>query len=375
MRNTGEGFEEPQQWCGVAERDVRLDRAARRPTSTVTASTTSWPGADGPSPLVHGRLRTPVRRLGAPAHRRAARSRRGTIAPVETELFDQEYAVGDFDGDGTDDAAGRRQLLRGLLLLYEYDGTTLRPTGSQVQYGVAGDGVMDAVVAVDVNGDQLDDLVFTSVNIDDYSFYGVVGARPRTRRAGSTPRRSWADIPPCKGDYCEVDLRSTLSDGRPPTVHRHRVGAGSPQLRCRRRSASGRAPNVRSRRRNSPARDPSGALHVRPRPATPRRLPARRAGRRWPRRLRVCRLVDTHTDPYVPPADTIVHVEGDAANGFAIQHYDGSWHYPPTDSETMAECEEYDRRDPSVPLQGEQPHLVPRARRLQADDALLPLVQ
>lgn len=51
----------------------------------------------------------------------------------------------------------------------------------------------------------------------------------------------------------------------------------------------------------------------------------------------------THTDPYVPPAETIVQVEGDASNGFGIRHYDGSWHYPPTDSETIAECEEYDR--------------------------------
>ena len=48
-------------------------------------------------------------------------------------------------------------------------------------------------------------------------------------------------------------------------------------------------------------------------------------------------------DPYVPPGDTIVLVEGDAANGFGIKHYDGTWLYPPTDSETMAECEEYDR--------------------------------
>lgn len=48
------------------------------------------------------------------------------------------------------------------------------------------------------------------------------------------------------------------------------------------------------------------------------------------------------TEPYVPPGDTIVQVEGDAANGFEIRHYDGTWLYPPTDSETMAECEEYD---------------------------------
>lgn len=50
-----------------------------------------------------------------------------------------------------------------------------------------------------------------------------------------------------------------------------------------------------------------------------------------------------HHEPYIPPDDTIVQVEGDAANGFAVRHYDGSWHYPPTDSETMAECEEYER--------------------------------
>ena len=47
--------------------------------------------------------------------------------------------------------------------------------------------------------------------------------------------------------------------------------------------------------------------------------------------------------PYEPPGDTIVLVQGDAANGFEIKHYDGTWLFPPTDSETMAECEEYDR--------------------------------
>ena len=43
------------------------------------------------------------------------------------------------------------------------------------------------------------------------------------------------------------------------------------------------------------------------------------------------------TDP-----DTIVEVEGDAANGFGIHYYDGSASYPPTDSEARAECGEYD---------------------------------
>jgi hypothetical protein len=43
-------------------------------------------------------------------------------------------------------------------------------------------------------------------------------------------------------------------------------------------------------------------------------------------------------------ANPIVMVEGDAANGFGIQRLDGSWTFPPTDSEARAECGEYDRR-------------------------------
>lgn len=49
-------------------------------------------------------------------------------------------------------------------------------------------------------------------------------------------------------------------------------------------------------------------------------------------------------DTAPPPDDTIVSVTGDAANGFEIQYYDGTALYPPTDSEAMAECSEYDTR-------------------------------
>jgi hypothetical protein len=45
---------------------------------------------------------------------------------------------------------------------------------------------------------------------------------------------------------------------------------------------------------------------------------------------------------WVPPDDTIVEIRGDAANGFAIRHYDGSALFPPTFSEARAECLEYD---------------------------------
>ena len=50
------------------------------------------------------------------------------------------------------------------------------------------------------------------------------------------------------------------------------------------------------------------------------------------------------TSVVAPPGDTIVEITGDAANGFEIRHYDGSALYPPTDSEALAECSEYDRR-------------------------------
>lgn len=47
---------------------------------------------------------------------------------------------------------------------------------------------------------------------------------------------------------------------------------------------------------------------------------------------------------YGPPNDTIVKVEGSWANGFAVYHYDGTTEFPPTGSETLAECREYDAR-------------------------------
>jgi hypothetical protein len=50
------------------------------------------------------------------------------------------------------------------------------------------------------------------------------------------------------------------------------------------------------------------------------------------------------TTTRAPAPDTIVAVTGDAANGFEIEFYDGTGLYPPTDSEALAECGEYDRR-------------------------------
>ena len=45
-----------------------------------------------------------------------------------------------------------------------------------------------------------------------------------------------------------------------------------------------------------------------------------------------------------PAPDTIVAVSGGQENGFEIEYYDGSALYPPTDSEALAECGEYDTR-------------------------------
>jgi hypothetical protein len=47
---------------------------------------------------------------------------------------------------------------------------------------------------------------------------------------------------------------------------------------------------------------------------------------------------------WTPPPDTIVRVTGSAADGFGVHHYDGSAIFPPTDSEAIAECSEYDTR-------------------------------
>lgn len=48
--------------------------------------------------------------------------------------------------------------------------------------------------------------------------------------------------------------------------------------------------------------------------------------------------------PWTPPDDTIIKITGDKVNGFSIEHYDGSMRFPPTDSEAVAECSEYDIR-------------------------------
>lgn len=43
-----------------------------------------------------------------------------------------------------------------------------------------------------------------------------------------------------------------------------------------------------------------------------------------------------------PPPKTIVRISGDAADGFGIHYFDGTADFPPTNSEALAECGEYD---------------------------------
>lgn len=43
-----------------------------------------------------------------------------------------------------------------------------------------------------------------------------------------------------------------------------------------------------------------------------------------------------------PPPKTIVKVTGSAADGFGIHYFDGTADFPPTKSEALAECGEYD---------------------------------
>ncbi|WP_147381399.1 FG-GAP repeat domain-containing protein [Nocardioides immobilis] len=208
MRNSGEGFEEPAMWAALPNAsygstqlivgdyngDGADDALAVVPDEPLVRGDFDdyyWYGDFGVVPLIADGPSFDI----------------GGIGPVEEALYDEEYTVGDFDGDGTDTLV-TDNYYEDTFVLYEYDGTTMRPTGDTVQYGVAGDGVLDAVTAVDLNGDQLDDLVFTSVDIDDYSFFGVWSAVADAEGGIDTPTK-WADLPDCSGDYCQVDYYPT----------------------------------------------------------------------------------------------------------------------------------------------------------------------
>lgn len=58
----------------------------------------------------------------------------------------------------------------------------------------------------------------------------------------------------------------------------------------------------------------------------------------------VADLASADAAPDRAPRPVIVEVTGDAANGFEITYADGTGRYPPTDSEALAECSEYDTR-------------------------------
>lgn len=45
---------------------------------------------------------------------------------------------------------------------------------------------------------------------------------------------------------------------------------------------------------------------------------------------------------WTPPGDTITRVSGTRATGFTIERYDGTVLHPPTSSEAITECGEYD---------------------------------
>jgi hypothetical protein len=200
FKNNGEGFDEPARWA-------KLENASY-------GSTTLVPGdfdGDGTDDLFAVVPNQPIPQgefndtywygdFGI----RSLRSTGSTfeissISPTDQDFSEPDWAVGDFDGDGVDTVVTDDY---GTLVFHSFDGSTLRPSGQQVNYELGDDGLLDGITTSDVNGDGSDDLVFTVVNIDDYSFSGawVVTAEGSEFDAPT----QWASIPPCSGDYCEV---------------------------------------------------------------------------------------------------------------------------------------------------------------------------
>lgn len=205
LRNNGDGFEQPEKWAALPNAtygstelivgdyngdgiDDAMAIVPDEPLVKGDFDSYYWYGDYGVEPLIASN----------------GSFQRGGVVGIDVEVFDQEYAVGDFDGDGTDTLVAD-DYYSDSLVHYEYDGTTLRPTGEQVSYGVAGDGALDSVVAVDVDGDRLDDLVFTSVDVDTYRSFGAWVVTADAEGGMDAPVK-WADLPACSGDYCDIDF-------------------------------------------------------------------------------------------------------------------------------------------------------------------------
>ena len=104
---------------------------------------------------------------------------------------------------------------------------------------------------------------------------------------------------------------------------------------------AGHADGARGDERGTHARSGDGASEV-GRAVRPGRW--KEGAERWPRPTAAPAPPAPAPAPAPVSPKTIVDVDGDAANGFEIRHHDGTWEYPPTDSEASAECGELDTR-------------------------------
>ncbi len=200
LHNNGDGFDEPAEWfvqAGATFFDVgfhpgdftgdgRADVAARLPSGRLAPKDDYYDGEYGVALL----------------ESTGSSFDAGSLEKLSDDPYVSTAVVGDFLGDGVPRVAVLG--VNGGVLsaqLYEWDGAAFVPLpGSEGELSRSGTGYVTAELASDVDGDGLDDLVYTFKSTEDNQLDGVRVARADGTGFGAG--ELWADLPRCQDEYC-----------------------------------------------------------------------------------------------------------------------------------------------------------------------------
>ena len=129
----------------------------------------------------------------------------GSISAVDAEVYQDDYVVGDFTGEGKPMIAVDNGFTSEIDV-YEFDGTDLvLKSAFGVKYQSGGTkGSIEAFGVSDLDGDRKDDLVFVTYDFGTEQYEGFLVARSTGAAFGQV--ETWAETPECK-DFCYMEFQ------------------------------------------------------------------------------------------------------------------------------------------------------------------------